>query len=576
MIFSEDRDELEYQVTELIYKCFASRVDREPMYDMLRTLYYYGSLEVVDIPVSYNMIKEKVDTLHSFLFAGNTANFNVDIENSNDDTRLQFILMAERAAEAISDRWYDCKLDTIMDLAVKYGIVYASYFVKMLPRNKSLKPFLVPPWRLGVLDENKTDINAQEAIAHNYGCSVHQFARDIVNHPRRHEIAERVQPSGMMNHGSLYPKGLKRIIFAASETGQDDGYPGGQIARFPIMTAVDKPYSMEDEIDMYEVWAWDDVQDDYRIFTVASGSVIVWDRFAGDAVEDGVLKKRGVYVQGRHPFIHVRPSPMDDYFFGWPDIFNIVRIQEWHTERLADIRQLLKKALDSPKYAENPQGGMIDERMAARELNRQGGFFTLRGPGKLGEFKPELPKDVYTELLDIRSLVDDMWGLTNITKGKGDVGVRSRGQADILSVFGSARLKNKAIRIEEACTAAGDLIFRLLQRYDGRHYALEDGKTFVMSQIENEVQVRVDSHSASPIFVGDLEDKMFAMKDRGMIDAETTIDGLGIFFKDAMKRKARRLYKEQMAAQQQAQKDAEKEVIEQERAEQKAKMQTVK
>ena len=123
---------------------------------------------------------------------------------------------------------------------------------------------------------------------------------------------------------------------------------------------------------------------------------------------------------------------------------------------------------------------------------------------------------------------------------------------------------------------AGDLLFHLLKRYDSRHYSLENGQSFTLSQIENEVQVRVDSHSASPIFVGDLEDKMFAMKDRDMIDAETAMDGLGIFFKDAMKRKARRKYKEQMAMQQQAQKDAEKEVIEQERAEQKAKLGMVK
>lgn len=575
MIFPSDLDDLEAQVTDIIYKCFASRTDREPMYDMLRTLYYYGSLEVVDLPVSYNMIKEKVDTLHSFLYSGNTANFNIDIENSNDQTREIDILKAERAAEAISDRWHDSKMDSVVDLAVKYSIAYASYFTKIFMRNKQVKPFLVAPWNIGVLDESKIDINGQEAIVHNYTCSVHQFARDIMNHPRRNEIAERVQPSGLLDHGSMYPKGLKRIIFAATAD-DENSFPDGQIARFPIMTAVDKPYSMEESIDMHEVWAWDDVQDDYRVFTFASGNVLVWDRFAGDEIEDGKLKRRGVYIKQRHPFIHFRPSPMDDYFFGWPDVFNIVRIQEWHTERLADIRQLLKKALRPPKWAEMPGGGMIDERMAARELNSAGGFFSMKNAGKINEFKFELPKDIYTELLDIRSLADDAWGLTNITKGKGDTGVRSRGQADILSTFGSARLKNKALHIEEACTAAGDLLFHLLKRYDSRHYSLENGQSFTLSQIENEVQVRVDSHSASPIFVGDLEDKMFAMKDRDMIDAETAMDGLGIFFKDAMKRKARRKYKEQLAMQQQAQKDAEKEVLEQERAEQKAKLGMVK
>lgn len=575
MIFASDREEIEAQVTDIIYKCFASRTDRMPMYDMLRTLYYYGDLKVVDMPVSYNMIKEKVDTLHSFLYSGNTANFNIDIENSNDQTKQIDILKAERAAEAISDRWHDSKMDSVIELAVKYSIIHASYFTKIFMRNKKVKPFLVPPWNIGVLDESKIDINAQEAIVHNYSCSVHQFARDIVNHPRRTEIAERVQPSGLLDHSSMYPKGLKRIIFAASGD-EGEGFPDGQIAQYPIMTAVDKPYSMEETIDMHEVWAWDDIQDDWRVFTFACGSVLIWDRYAGDVVEDGELKKRGVYVKQRHPFIHFRPSPMDDYFFGWPEIFNIVRIQEWHTERLADIRKLLKKALNPPKWAESLQGGMIDERMAARELNREGGFFTMKGAGKINDFKFELPKDIYTELLDIRSLADDVWGLTNITKGKGDVGVRSRGQADILSTFGSARLKNKALHIEEACTAAGDILFHLLKRYDDRHYSLENGEKFALSQIENEVQVRVDSHSASPIFVGDLEDKMFAMKDRDMIDAETAMDGLGIFFKDAMKRKARRKYKEQMAMQQQAQKDAEKEVMEQERAEQKAKLGMVK
>lgn len=576
MIFSKDRYELERQVTELITRCFASLSEREPMYDLLRTLYYYGSLEVIDIPTSYNMILEKVNTLHSFLFAANTTNFNVEIENSKASNKYLNILKAERAAEAVSDRWHDAKIDLVMDLAVKYSIIYASYFIKLFMRNRKFHPFLVQPWRIGVLDETKTDINRQEAIAHSYACTVHQFARDIVNHPNRAEIASRVQPSNMLNYSSLYPKGIKRIIFAATEAGAD--YPGGTLNRFPIMTAVDKAYTMVDEIDMHEVWAWDDAEDDWRVFTVANGSVLAWDRFAGDTYKDNGkdVDRRGVLVKGRHPFLHLRPTPMDDYFFGWPDIFNIVRIQEWHTERLADIRQLHKKALNSPKYAEGFQGGLMDERAAAKALNSEGGFYAFKGAQKVGEFKPELPDSIYTELKDIRGLVDDMWGLTNITKGQGDTGVRSRGQAEILSTFGSARLKNKALHVENTCTEAGSLMYELMKRNDGRHYSLEDGSTFVLAQIEDEAQVRVDSHSSSPVFSGELEDKMFALADRQMIDPGTVIDGLSIFFKDTIKRKARQKEKEMLKMQLQAQTDAEKQVIEQERAEEKAKLQTVK
>lgn len=573
MIFSNDRQELENQVTDIIYKAFSSLTDRSPMYDILRTLYYYGSLEAIQMPVPYNMIWEKVNTLSSFLYAGYTTNFNVDVERSTDETRYLNILKAERAAEAISDRWHDAKIDLYMDLAVNYAIAYSSYFIKLFWRNGTFKPFLVHPGNIGVLNERRTDINAQEAIVHHYTCSIHQFARDIVNHPDREDIVSRVSTSTSIDRGSAYPQGMRRIIFAATEQGAD--FAGGSIARFPIITAVDRPYTAEEEIEMDEIWAWDDEVDDWRVFTVASNNVLVWDQYAGDVKEEGKIVRRGRFVKGCQPFIHICPSPMDDYFFGWPEIFNIVRIQEWHTERLADIRQLHKKALNPPK-AGFGLGGMTDERMAARELNAAGGFYNFKGPNqKIEEFKVDLPESLYTELQDIRGLVDDMWGLQDIMKGKGVAGVRSRGQTEILTSYGSSRLKRKALRVEDSCSNTGTLMLKLMQRYDDRHYTLENGMPFILKQITDEWQVRVDSHSSSPIFSGDLEDKAFAMKDREMIDSETAIDLMSINFKDAIKRKARKKDKEALKAVADAQKEGAKEAAEEEIKAEKAKLKTV-
>lgn len=575
MLFSDDKQELENQVTDVIYRAFGSLTDRLPMYDVLRTLYYYGSFEAIQTPVPYNMIWEKVNTLASFLYAGYTTNFNVDIEKSTDDTRYLNILKAERAAEAISDRWHDAKIDLIMDLAIAYAIVYSSYFVKLFWRNGQFKPFLVHPGNIGILNEKRTDINAQEAIVHHYTCSVHQFAREIVNHPDREEIVRRVSASTSIDRSSIYPSGIKRIIFAATEQGED--FPGGSIARFPIITAVDRPYTGEEEIERDEIWAWDDEVDDWRIFNVASGNVLVSDNYAGDVKDDdGKIISRGRYVKGCQPFIHICPSPMDDYFFGWPEIFNIVRIQEWHTERLADIRQLFKKALNKPK-AIIGTGGMVDERMAARELNAPSGLYTLKGQNlKIEEFDVALPEGIYQELQDIRGLVDDMWGLQDIMKGKGVAGVRSRGQTEILTSYGSSRLKRKALRVEDSCSNVGTLMLKLMQRYDDRHYTLENGMPFILKQIEDEWQVRVDSHSSSPIFSGDQEDKLFALLDRDKIDGQTLIDGLAINFKDMLKRKARQKDKETLQKIANAQKEGAKEAAEEEIQAEKQKLQTVK
>ena len=47
-------------------------------------------------------------------------------------------------------------------------------------------------------------------------------------------------------------------------------------------------------------------------------------------------------------------------------------------------------------------------------------------------------------------MFDDQAGIGHILQGRGEPGVRSKGQADLLARLGSARPKNRAVIVEEA------------------------------------------------------------------------------------------------------------------------------
>jgi hypothetical protein len=125
-------------------------------------------------------------------------------------------------------------------------------------------------------------------------------------------------------------------------------------------------------------------------------------------------------------------------------------------------------------------------------------------------------------------MFDDQAGIGHILQGKGEAGVRSRGQADLMARLGSARPKKRAVIVQEACEQIATLQLRSIQDHSTQRFQYpEDTKgqlTFIAEQFTKDFEVRVDAHSSSPIFIEDRKADAMQLLEAGAIDHETLLE----------------------------------------------------
>ncbi len=112
-------------------------------------------------------------------------------------------------------------------------------------------------------------------------------------------------------------------------------------------------------------------------------------------------------------------------------------------------------------------------------------------------------------------MFNEQVGLTNVTQGKGEPGVRAKGHAAELAKLGSARVKNQAFTVEDALDRIGTHYLKSMQVYDKTTLTDDGGMKFTAKQFTPDAVVRVDAHSSSPIFVEDqraLANELFEAK----------------------------------------------------------------
>jgi hypothetical protein len=111
--------------------------------------------------------------------------------------------------------------------------------------------------------------------------------------------------------------------------------------------------------------------------------------------------------------------------------------------------------------------------------------------------------------------MDVVSGLPNVVQGKGEAGVRSAGHAGKLLTVGSARPKKRALIIEKSLEQGATLYGKCLYADEVDELFDEDGRQFVIAQMDPHFFVDVDAHSNSPVFMEnnqELADRLFETK----------------------------------------------------------------
>ena len=505
---------------ELVKQCTASRQERFTFHQTLRNYYLFGSRDATGAP--YNKIGSTVDTLNSFIYSPDGLRFSLHLgtEASKDE-----IFKSVPLAQEVTEQWRTSRTHVLFGTGLRWSCVFGCMMMKILWNRDGVRSYLVEPHQFGVLREDILDLPDQEAFTHHYTMTRSALEYSLEGNPRKAPIMTRVGNSTTEGFPPL-ASGLSRLLIGSpvggvsgsfAIPGMTSGVAGGLSGsgRGPIYD-----YSPKNEvplIDMCDLYVWNDEAADYQVVTRAAPDIIIYDR----------LSAWMGHVKGVPPFVKIRPDfNLYDYFWGFSFVARLTWLQDWRTDRLSQIHVLLNKQTNPPKSITGGVGITAEKLLA---LNTPGGEVSFPTPNaKVTMHIPEIPNDVFAEVDKIDAMFDDEAGLGHVLQGKGEAGVRSRGQADLMARLGSARPKERAIAAEESAEEAAGLILRLVQDHSDQRFQvpLEDGHelTFIAEQFTRDYEVKVDAHSSSPIFVEDRKHDATTLLEAHAIDRETYLD----------------------------------------------------
>lgn len=515
-------------VKYIVDTCMQDRNSRLTEYRRLRSYFLYGSDDIKH-PSPYNGIGEAIDLLVSFLFSGDTTLYSVSYPSgtlaSEDYSMLQ---MAHTSAGVLQDYWHTSDTDLAVQQAIIWSLIFNTMFLKAKWKDASPHFYVVEPSDIGVFNDSSMEATRQEAIVHRFEQPFESFERDMENYTQQTQpdgepyITDeecyriiRITKERQQESSSSIDDGLENLIVTTVNnpiTGQ--GTYQGSMEGTPITSPYEK-IRKGNFIERYEAWVYDDKTKDYCVYDYVEPRLILWEGTSDD-----------IFVKGEHPFIKVTPEPMYSYFWGKSTIFDLTDLQDWHTDRIMQIKRILNKQLQ-PDFATIGFGGAMDEKIDAFIFGDNNGIPFPDGT-KIQPLERNFPQDVFTEINYIREMFKDRLGITEVMQGKGAEGVRSREHAALSSSLGASRIRQKSLVIEDALEQLGTLLFKMMRKYDGTVYVYRDVKgdvkKFLLGHVDDSFYVGIDAHSSSPVFMEDLRVETFELLKAQMIKPELAMD----------------------------------------------------
>lgn len=546
-------------VKYLLDVCTTSVQDRSSLYDKRRRYFLFGTTE--GTVVLYNRLYAHIDLVAAFLYSAEHARFSVSPPDNSDETTIAQMLAVQ---EEWNDDFRDCGLAFDFVTLLQWAIVYDSMFLKMAWNNErsQLMGRMVPPHHMGVFDETETDLDSQQAFSHTYAIDWDNACQRLIRAGLGSEI-KRMEAS-VVEQPTLYPNQLAEIVaLGPQRTGLGNNLQGRVTRSYQPMANYEAQTDVP-RVQFAELWVWDDEanpdedgvpQGDYAMFTVAEPDLIISDsRDTIDAIKNADLSKyaslarqfpqfkhmfkkgapkirpsygstSNLFLPGDHPFVHVRPYEMPDYFWGECHAERLIPLQDWSEDVLNSIHEIIEEQRDPPKYASGAMG-LSDEQMMA--LHGPGSYVMDGLPGfKVERLAREMPPDLFADFKEIGAVFLEASGLTETVVGKGEQGVRGGGHAKRLAMTGSARIRKVAVGLEPILVQIANKGLRLKSVYDDRHIIakLDKGNQmeFVLAQLAAPWKVRIAGHSHSPLFSDEALDKAILLMKAKAIDRETFI-----------------------------------------------------
>ncbi len=470
---------------DLVEKSFSVINDKKPLWDKLKYYYYTGTPN--GSPALVNKVYSYVDTLASMLYAAQLTVFSINTPIGTPPEMIQLIPIVR---DKLMQIWDVGDFDQVIDQAVKKSIVYGSCFIKTLWTDDGVRLYLINPWDFGVANQNIEHLDDQEWLIHRYYDTPENVKRYLKTIGKEYKFK---QLSTIKREDGWDSSPFAHIINASLKS-------GGEIVVDENAQEIPEE-SKNDLIEMYEIWVKDDNLKDYRIIT--------WNKDAGV-----IFDRENFYMKHNHPFSAIIPVPAGAY--GYPEIQQILHLQDWVNERVSQLKELMYKQL-FPSIAITG-AALTDEE--AKLMYQTEGILNIADP--TAHITPiTIPSNlqaVFAELSEIDKLFYEISGIKEIMLGGvNSSAVRTAEQTSTLAVLASSRVKKKVFAIQNSLEKLAHLIVDLLRTYDKTKIPTQAGE-ITLSFFDCEFEVKIDAHSQSPLFAMQWEQDLVFLLQSGIID----------------------------------------------------------
>lgn len=542
----------------IISICTASQWERRKLYERRRRYYLFGQNN--DSMVRLNRMESHLGLVASFLFSPDGLQYTISAPPNSDDNKIAQYL-------ALQDNWneevQDSGLADAASEAVIWSLVYDTMIMKLGWDDNSgqLFPYMVEPSSFGVFREDQPAFSMQQAMVHSYVLDFDDAVDKLIRAGQRDRIKDLQSTSAPEDIG--IPSPLTALIISSSGPG---GFAGNNLSA-NMMGEANMNYEasptyvakiVQPMVRFHEVWVWDSESNDYRIFEVIDPDIIISDSKKTIAALKNSGKKNDVsyasdtnfFIKGENPFIPVTAFPLYNYFWGQAHSEAVIPLQDWSTERLSQINDILNVQADPSKVFSGFMG-MTDEKALA--LSGPGGYVSDQMPGaKVDVLAPQMPEDLFAEFNQIGNLMMEASGLTEILAGKGSGGARGGKQSKQLQITGGGRIRKIALGLEKSWVRMADIGIKLKMKNDDEELMTEEGEAFLPAQLDDQMTIRVAGHGQSPLYKSDTQEQALMLFKTQCIDQEGLVRSLNPPAKDEI---IHSLKKRQRAAQEQHEKE---------------------
>lgn len=550
MLLPEKSVDLLERAIDLKKQCFASDQARSELYASWRSYLFFGSGDP-SVPALLNKCGPHADRLHSYLFSPAECRFLLEFGQRADGAWHKRELDLSRH---LTKEFHSSQVDMAFGDAVFWSLPLGASFVKLgikteleetpeadtswvrslwrrgrrRPVNSrglvadekrqvfsAFDPYVILPSSMGVFNETVNGLDRQEVICQRTPITRFELARRLRYHPDALDIMERVNQQSNARSAEDETSFMHQVITGNPGPVSGGGYgTGGSQSDVRIFQGAPQPQlspeAIRNMVWLYELWIIDDERGDYTTVQYVEPDILI----------EGGLVRRNLFIPGHHPYTLVQPNEQQGYFWGRSEFADLFRLQDAIAERLADIVKI-GKLQASPPHAMMGFSGNVDE--MKRAFRSQNGLLVSDMPnGKIEKLAPDLPTDAYQNLDALIRYYDEIAGFSPIMQGQGEAGVRAGMHAQSLQRSASARIRDRALRVERQCAELGSLCFDAMAAKDPTAYG-DDG--YLLADVPDDRGVTVDAHSASPAFTEDNKSLLFALNKAGALTPKGLLMG---------------------------------------------------